>query len=77
MSLRYFVFSEFDHIPCKVAGKVPIGDEEGQLNISAYISKSDERCMSLPVCYALIAADEAIKQSGWMPETNDDFCRTG
>ncbi|KAK2169125.1 hypothetical protein LSH36_12g17020 [Paralvinella palmiformis] len=68
---------EYDHIPCKVAGKVPIGDEEGQLNISAYISKSDERCMSLPVCYALIAADEAIKQSGWMPETNDDFCRTG
>ncbi len=41
------------------------------------IKKSEIKSMSLANLYSLIAADEAIKNSGWTPNENEDLFRAG
>jgi 3-oxoacyl-[acyl-carrier-protein] synthase II len=59
---------EYDGIPCRVAGCVPIKSEnqnqDGSLNFSDYFSRMSElKSMSLASAFALVAAQEAIEQS--------------
>lgn len=59
---------EYEGIPCRVAGRVPMSSEnqtsDGSLNLSSYFSRmSDLKSMSLASAFALVAAQEAIEQS--------------
>ena len=75
--LRSFFFPDYSNIPCKVAGWVPRGETEGELNLDRYVSKSDQRSLSLASCYAVVAAQEAMEQSGLQLETEEQRVRAG
>ena len=61
--------SKFDKIPSKVACYVPRGGEEGQFDIEKQFTKGDQQRMSLSMMFGLVAAEEALKDAGWKPET--------
>lgn len=65
-------------LPVKVGGPVPSIDEDpsGGLNPDAIVSPKDQRKMDRFILFALIAADEAIKQAQWHPETDEQRERT-
>ncbi|XP_076062634.1 3-oxoacyl-[acyl-carrier-protein] synthase, mitochondrial [Oratosquilla oratoria] len=50
----------YKKIPCRVAAFVPRGTEEGELNLSSHFSATELRTLTPSICYALIAAKEAI-----------------
>ena len=41
------------------------------------IKKSDLKSMSTANVYAIVTADEAIKDSGWFPQNNEESFRAG
>lgn len=65
-------------LPVKVGGLVPSLAEDplGGLNPDVLISPKDQRKMDRFILMALTAADEAIKQAGWTPETDEQRERT-
>jgi len=67
-----------DDLPCRVGGEVPVA--EGALNrfdIDAIVSPKDRRRMDDFIVYGLGAAEEAIKDSGWVPPDDEARERTG
>ncbi len=71
--------SAFDisDLPAKVAGMIPLGEGPGEFNIETFASSKDRRRMGDFIVYALAAADEAVKDSGWLPEDEENRERTG
>src|SRR3984885_4755807 len=64
--------------PCQVAGQVPAGFREtGGLDISEWIPVKDQKKMDRFIHLAMVAGTEAVEDSGWVPETEDDHCATG
>ncbi len=67
-----------DDIPAKVGGVIPRGNGgPGQFDIDAVVSTKDRRRMGDFIVYALAAAQEAITDSGWTPESDADREATG
>ena len=65
-------------LPAKVAGQVPAGTRsEGGLTLDEWIPHKDQRKMDRFIHLGLVAATEAVEDSGWMPEDEDDRCATG
>ncbi len=65
-------------LPCKVAGQVPAGVREtGGLDINEWIPVKDQKKMDRFIHLAMVAGTEAVEDSGWVPETEDDRCATG
>lgn len=58
-------------LSCKVAGIVPKGKSEFEFN------ERPARAVSLASCFALTAADEALLDAGWQPQTEEDQKRSG
>ncbi|HJS86907.1 MAG TPA: beta-ketoacyl-ACP synthase II [Acetobacteraceae bacterium] len=65
-------------LPCKVAGQVPQGSkEEGRLDLSEWIPVKDQKKMDRFIHLALVAAAEAVEDSGWTPRDEEARCATG
>jgi 3-oxoacyl-[acyl-carrier-protein] synthase II len=65
-------------MPCRIAGMVPQGDAaDGRFNFDDWVDSKERRKMDEFIVYALGAADEAIKDSGWQPKTEEERERTG
>jgi len=64
-------------LPAKVAGQVPYGEAEGQFNADKYISSKDQRRTDTFIIYGISAAIQAIEDSGWKPESEEDLMATG
>ncbi len=65
-------------LPAKIAGTVPEGDgSDGTFNADDWVPAKDRRRMDDFIVYGLCAADQAIADSGWEPETDEDRYRTG
>ncbi len=65
-------------MPAKIAGTVPTGSRaEGKLDINEWIPVKDQKKMDRFIQLALVAATEAVEDSGWVPETEDERCATG
>jgi 3-oxoacyl-[acyl-carrier-protein] synthase II len=70
---------------CKVAGEVPRVDGRGgggpdipgSFDPDQTLSTRDQRRVDDFILYAIVAADEAVKDSGWRPESDEDRERTG
>jgi 3-oxoacyl-(acyl-carrier-protein) synthase len=70
---------------CQVACEVPRVDGrggggpdiEGSFNPDLTMSPRDQKRVDDFILYGIAAADEAIKDSGWVPETDEDKWRTG
>ena len=69
--------SEYAGIPCRVAGRVPHGAGPGELRLEDHVTRADRRVMSLGACYSVVAAEEALRQAGWVAETEEQRCYTG
>jgi 3-oxoacyl-[acyl-carrier-protein] synthase II len=65
-------------LPAKVAGEVPAGlRAEGGLDLAEWIPVKDMKKMDRFIQLGLVAAIEAVEDSGWMPEDEEDRCATG
>lgn len=75
--------TQFDvsDLPAKIAGMVPRGDTDikgkGLFNPDLYVSPKEQRKMDNFILYAIAAADQAIADSGWVPQTDHDREVTG
>ena len=65
-------------LTCKVAGQVPSGTRsDGKLDIGEWIPIKDQKKMDRFIHLGMVAAAEAVADSGWEPQTEDDRCATG
>jgi 3-oxoacyl-[acyl-carrier-protein] synthase II len=65
-------------LPAKVAGEVPAGIRaEGGLDLSEWIPVKDLKKMDRFIQLGMVAAIEAVEDSGWMPTDEEDRCATG
>ncbi len=65
-------------LPAKIAGQVPPGSKaEGKLDLNEWIPVKDQKKMDRFIQLALVAAAEAVEDSGWKPESEEDRCATG
>jgi len=63
--------------PSKIAGLVPLGTEKGQFNSTDYMTPSERRRIDTFILYGIAAAEEALTDSGWVPETEEQREMTG
>lgn len=84
---------DVEDLPCQVGGMIPLvhkGEDKPALSyedsidddlipfdIDSVVSTVEQRRMDKFIAYALAAAKEAIEDSGWKPETEEEKCRTG
>ena len=62
----------------KIAGEVPLGDKaNGHFNVDDYMPAKDQRKLDRFIVFALAAAQQAVEDSGWMPQDDEGQQRTG
>jgi 3-oxoacyl-[acyl-carrier-protein] synthase II len=65
-------------LACKVAGQIPTGMKaDGGLDLAEWIPVKDVKKMDRFIHLGMVAASEAVEDSGWLPETEEDKCATG
>jgi len=65
-------------LPAKIAGQVPRGETAaGDFNADDWVPPKDQRKMDEFIVFAMAAADQAVKDSGWLPQDDDARERTG
>ena len=64
-------------ISCQIAGQIPLAGEPGGLNLDDWIEPREQRKQDRFIQLGLVAAIEAVQDSGWMPEDREDQNRTG
>ncbi|HSO41300.1 MAG TPA: beta-ketoacyl-ACP synthase II, partial [Rhodospirillales bacterium] len=65
-------------LPAKVAAQVPLGDgASGFFNADDWVSPKEQRRMDPFIIFGLAAAQQAVKDAGWLPESEDERVRTG
>ena len=72
--------SSFDtsDLPAKIAGTIPAGAKaDGKLDMAEWVPTKDQRKMDRFIQFALVAAIEAVEDSGWTPDGEEDRCATG
>ena len=76
--LRAIQSFDVGQLPAKIAGQVPAGPKaEGKLDLNEWIPIKDLKKMDRFIQLALVAAEEAVQDSGWLPQDEDSRCRTG
>ncbi|XP_028255005.1 3-oxoacyl-[acyl-carrier-protein] synthase, mitochondrial [Parambassis ranga] len=68
---------EYRTVPCKVAGVVPRGCEEGQFKEKKFASRGELKIMSQATVMAIGAAQLALKDAGWLPQSEEEQLNTG
>ena len=66
-------------LPCKIAGQIPTKDDdhEGGLNLDDWIEPREYKRIDRFIAYGLISASQAIEDSGWKPQNENEKNRTG
>jgi 3-oxoacyl-[acyl-carrier-protein] synthase II len=65
-------------LPSQIAGRVPRGDgSDGTFNPDRAMEPKEQRKVDDFIVFATAAADEALADAGWTPESEDDRCATG
>jgi len=65
-------------LTAKIAGQVPPGTKaDGNLDLAEWIHVKDLKKMDRFIHLGLVAAAEAVADSGWVPETEEQKCATG
>lgn len=74
---------EFDasEMASHVAGIVPKTTDEnptdGAFNVNLFVAPKEQKKIDQFICYGMAAAQEAIEDSGWVPQNEEDQHRTG
>jgi 3-oxoacyl-[acyl-carrier-protein] synthase II len=67
-----------DDLPTKIACQVPRGDGTGgTFNPDQWVDAKEQRRMDDFIVFGLAAAKQAVVDSGWVPQTEEERCRTG
>ncbi|MEK9752173.1 MAG: beta-ketoacyl-ACP synthase II [Rhodospirillaceae bacterium] len=65
-------------LPAKIGGQVPVGTTaEGKFNADDWVPTKDQRRMDTFIIFGLAAAVQAIEDSGWKAEGDEQAWRTG
>lgn len=64
-------------IAAKIAGQVPEGEGPGEFNPDAYMSAKERRRVDNFIVYGMAAAQQAVEDSGWVAESEEQKCRSG
>ncbi len=65
-------------LTAKIGGQIPPGSRvEGGLDIAEWIPPKDIKKMDRFIQFAMVAASEAVEDSGWAPRDDDQRCDTG
>lgn len=64
-------------LPSRIAGMVPRGTGPGEFDVDSAVPPKDQRKNDVFIHFAIAAANEAIANSGWKPETDEARDRTG
>ncbi|WP_367715191.1 beta-ketoacyl-ACP synthase II [Nitratireductor sp. GISD-1A_MAKvit] len=67
---------EVDDLACKIANSIP-REGEGAFDPDAFLEPREQRKIGEFITYGIAAADQALEDSGWKPETEDEKCATG
>ncbi|RXG70499.1 3-oxoacyl-[acyl-carrier-protein] synthase, mitochondrial [Armadillidium vulgare] len=67
----------YKQMPCRVAGLIPRGNQDHELDLDKHFSSSGLRSMTKATAYALIAAQEALEDANWLPEEEGALESTG
>lgn len=71
-----FSFDSKD-LPCKIAAEVPRYPNENGFNADLFLDPQDQKRTGKFIHYAVAAAEEAILDSGWKVQTDEDSYTTG
>ena len=67
-----------DDLATKIACQVPRGDgANGSFNPDQWVDSKEQRRMDDFIVFGLAAAKQAVVDSGWVPKTEEERCRTG
>jgi 3-oxoacyl-[acyl-carrier-protein] synthase II len=67
-----------DDLATKIACQVPRGDgSDGTFNPDQWVDAKEQRRMDDFIIYGLAAATQAVRDSGWVAQSDDDKYRTG
>jgi 3-oxoacyl-[acyl-carrier-protein] synthase II len=67
-----------EDLATKIACQVPRGDgAAGTFNVDQWVDPKEQRRMDDFIIFGLAAAKQAVMDSGWMPKTEEERCRTG
>jgi 3-oxoacyl-[acyl-carrier-protein] synthase II len=75
--IRAIEHFDVSDLAAKVAGVIPRGTGEGELDLDKVVPAKERRRMDDFIIYGLAAAQEAIADSGWTPEDEEGRERTG
>lgn len=69
---------ETGDLPCKIANVIPRGaGGDGTFNPDHVLEPKDQRKVGDFITYGIAAADEALRDSGWEPKSDEDQYATG
>ncbi len=63
--------------PAKIAGQIPFGTGEGQFDPDSVMPAKEQRRVDPFILYGVCAGMDAMADSGWVPETEEDHFRSG
>ena len=67
-----------DHLATNYACEIPRGDgSDGTFNPDDWMAPKEQRKVDDFILYGIAAATQAVEDSGWKPETDDEQYRTG
>jgi 3-oxoacyl-[acyl-carrier-protein] synthase II len=67
-----------DDLASQIAGQVPPGSKaEGKFNPDEWMEPNESRKVDDFIVFAMAAADQALEDAGWKPETREDQIATG
>jgi 3-oxoacyl-[acyl-carrier-protein] synthase II len=71
--------TEFDvsDIACQIGCFIPRGSGPGEFNPDTAMEPKEQRKVDDFIVYAIAAADQAMADAGWRPQTEDDRARAG
>ncbi|MBX9575419.1 MAG: beta-ketoacyl-ACP synthase II [Caulobacteraceae bacterium] len=83
--IRKITAFDTEGFACSIAGEVPhvdgrghgAPDQPGIFDPETVMSAKDRKRVDDFIVYAIAAADEALADAGWKPESEDDKCATG
>ena len=65
-------------LPCRIAGHLPVGSrEEGRWDPDEWLPARERRKLDSFIIYGMVAADQAVEDSGWEPQDEQGCNRTG
>ena len=69
---------EVEDLPAKIACRIPVGDgSNGTFNADNWMEPKEQRKIDPFILYGVAAADMALADAGWHPQTDQDQIETG